>query len=297
MQGVNVFENGIGYLAQCLNKYTSGSGFLLLYALGVLYILARGSKEEKEIFLPGAFLSFLTIYNPLFPVVLDKIFDVSSEYYRFFWIAPVIVLVPFAIVKLFNEALLRKEKIKITAFVIAAFILSGHFVYAEGFMVAQNIVKIPDELIEISQIIHEDDDKEYSKAYFEYNYNMEIRQYDPKMLLTVDREEYLYAVAYSYTENMIYDENAPVNAILALLTRNQDVDSSVFIRALESTKTEYVVLSKGHPRESYVRKAGLVKIAETASHTIYKYDIKEPEVFELVDYSEAEHRFSPRRLK
>ena len=297
MQGVNVFENGIGYLAQCLNKYTSGSGFLLLYALGLLYILARGSKEEKEIFLPGAFLSFLTIYNPLFPVVLDKIFDVSSEYYRFFWIAPVIVLVPFAIVKLFNEALLRKEKIKITAFVIAAFILSGHFVYAEGFMVAQNIVKIPDELIEISQIIHEDDDKEYSKAYFEYNYNMEIRQYDPKMLLTVDREEYLYAVAYSYTEDMIYDENAPVNAILALLTRNQDVDSSVFIRALESTKTEYVVLSKGHPRESYVRKAGLVKIAETASHTIYKYDIKEPEVFELVDYSEAEHRFSPRRLK
>lgn len=296
MQDINVFENGIGYLAGCLNLYMSGCAFLVLFIIGIMYILAKGTKEEKEIFLPGAVLMILTVYNPLFPVVLDKIFDVSSEYYRFFWIAPVIVLIPFSITKLINSVS-SKEKVMVISFCIVAGILSGYFVYDTGLNVADNVYKMPKELIEISDIIHSDSETEYSKAYFEYDYNMEIRQYDPKMLLTIDREEYLYAVAYSYTDEMIADENTPTNAILALLTRNQSVDPGVFVNALESTKTEYVVLTKGHPQTGFVQKAGLTIIGDTATHNIFKYDIKEPSVFELIDYSDVEHKFSVRRLK
>lgn len=297
MQAFNVFENGIGYLAQCLNLYMSGCAFLLLYVLGIMYILVKGDKEERQIFLPGAVLLVLTVYNPVAPMILDKIFDVSSEYYRFFWIAPVVILVPFVVTKLIKNVTPHKEKVIVITFLVIAALFSGYFLYDTGINVADNIYKMPDELIEISEIIHNDDDKEYSKAYFEYDYNMEIRQYDPKMLLTIDREEYLYAVAYSYSDEMINDESTPTNAILALLTRNQKVDSDTFINALENSKTEYVVLTKGHPQTGFVTKAGLSLIGETATHNIFKYDIKEPSVYELVDYSEVEHKFSPRRLK
>lgn len=297
MQAFNVFENGIGYLAQCLNLYMSGCAFLLLYVLGIMYILVKGDKEERQIFLPGAVLLILTVYNPVAPMILDKIFDVSSEYYRFFWIAPVVILVPFVVTKLIKNVTSHKEKVIVITFLVIAALFSGYFLYDTGINVADNVYKMPDELIEISEIIHNDDDKEYSKAYFEYDYNMEIRQYDPKMLLTIDREEYLYAVAYSYSDEMINDENTPTNAILALLTRNQKVNSDTFINALENSKTEYVVLTKGHPQTGFVTKAGLSLIGETATHNIFKYDVKEPSVYELVDYSEVEHKFSPRRLK
>ncbi|MCR5673752.1 MAG: hypothetical protein K6F87_08585 [Lachnospiraceae bacterium] len=297
MQGVNVFENGIGYLHECLMRYTSGTGYLILYLFAVMLILVRGDKRDRQLFIPSAAVLLVTVYDPFVPVVLDKIFDVSSEYYRLFWIAPVIVLVPYAATKLITSARSTGEKALTSTLVILMFLLGGNFVYAKGMIMAENIYKVPDELIEISRMIHEDSDNEYTKAFFEYEYNMEIRQFDPKMLLCIDREEYLYAMNYSYTEDMLRDGENPTNRILALLVRNNRMDDKAFTDALEDTKTEYVILTKGHPQSSFIKKAGLYEIGDTATHVIYKYDLKEPSVYELVDYSDAEHRFSYRRLK
>ena len=297
MQGVNVFENGIGYLHECLMRYTSGTGFFVLYLLALMFILVRGDKRDRELFIPGAAVLLVTVYNPLAPLVLDKIFDVSSEYYRLFWIAPVIVLVPYVMTKIITDAKGTGEKVFAAILVVSMLVFGGNFVYAKGIDVADNIYKIPDELIEISGIIHDDSDTEYAKAFFEYEYNMEIRQYDPKMLLCIDREEYLYAMSYSYTDDMLAEGENPTNRILALLVRNNRIDPSDFTDALEETKTGYVVLTKGHPQASFIKKAGLYAIGDTATHVVYKYDLSEPPEYGLVDYSDAEHRFSYRRLK
>lgn len=297
MQGVNVFENGIGYLHKCLSLYMNGTGFFIMYVICIAVILVRGTKREKEIFLPGAIVLMFTVYNPLVPVILDKIFDVSSEYYRLFWIAPVIVLVPYIVTKLIFASDVMSQRILVAAACVILFIAGGNYVYADGISIARNIYKIPDELIEISHIIHDDSDSEYSKAFFEYEYNMEIRQFDPKMLLCVDREDYLYAMNYSYTHEMLEDETKPVNKILALLVRNQKVEADDFTAALDETGTQYVVISKGHPQTGYLKKAGLRRIGETGTHLIYRYDPKDAGEYSLVDYSGAEHKFSYRRLK
>lgn len=297
MQGVNVFENGIGYLHKCLELYMSGTGYLLMYVLAVVYILVKGDKRDKEMFLPGAFVLLFTVYNPLVPLVLDKVFDVASEYYRLFWIAPVVILVPYVAVKIVSQLTGRGERILSTVLVAAMLILGGNFVYAKGIDVAQNIYKIPDELIEISEMIHNDSKNTYAKAFFEYEYNMEIRQYDPKMLLCIDREDYLYAMNYTYTDEMLADETAPQNRILALLVRNQRIKADVFTDALEKTGTEYVVLTKGHPQSAFVRAAGLTVVGESATHTIYRYDLRDPKEYELLDYSDFDHKFNYRRLK
>lgn len=297
MQAINVFENGIGYLAECLGLYLGNCAYLLLYLCCAIYLLIKGTKEEKELFLPCTITLTLTVYNPIAPIIIDKFFDISSEYYRLFWIAPVIVLVPFIISKLISEASNSKERTIMSCFIVVILLLSGNFVYEKGINIAQNIYKVPDELIAITNIIHEDSDEEYSKAFFEYEYNMEVRQYDPKMLLTIDREEYIYAVNYTYTDEMINDEAVPTNIILAALVRNQTVDTDMFRNALENTKTEYVVLTKGNYQTQLLERAGLRLVADTPMHLIYKYDLNEPLNYELVDYEGIEHRFSYRRLK
>ena len=233
MQGVNVFENGIGYLTKCLGLYNSGTGYFVMYLFAVLFILIKGERREREIFLPGAAVLLLTVFNPVVPVILDRIFDVSSEYYRLFWIAPVVILVPYTATIIIYD---RKGSGRYVAGVltVALLILGGNYVYAKGFDIAENIYKIPDELIAVSEMIHEDSQEEYSKAFFEYEYNMEIRQYDPKMLLTVDREDYLYAMNYSYTDEMLANEDRPVDRILALLVRNQNISEEDFTLALEN---------------------------------------------------------------
>lgn len=297
MQGVNVFENGIGYLHKCLGLYSSGTGYFIMYLMAVMIILIKGSRRDRQIFLPGAAVLLVTVYNPFVPLVLDRIFDVSSEYYRLFWIAPVIVLVPYAATVIIDSAPAGMTRALTLLLILSMFILGGNFVYAKGLDVAQNIYKIPDELIETADIIHADSQAEYAKVFYEYEYNMEIRQYDPKILLCIDREEYLYAMNYSYTDEMLEDEDHPTNIILAVLVRNQKVDSEYFTEALDATGTSYVVLTKGHPGAAYVKSAGLYEIGMTDTHVIYKYDLKEVFDYSLVDYSDAEHRFSYRRLK
>ncbi len=297
MQGVNVFENGIGYMLKCLSLYTAGTGFFVMYLAAILFIVVKGSKRDRQIFIPQAVVLLVTVYNPLTPVILDKIFDVSSEYYRLFWIAPVVVLVPYVASLIITDAKAGAQKGVTAALIAAVFILGGNFVYAKGYTAATNIYKIPDELITISEMIHEDSDTEYVKAFFEYEYNMEIRQYDPKMLLCVDREDYIYAVNYSYTQEMLENDDRPQDKLLALLVRNQKLYPDQFTNALDATNTSYVVLTKGHPQIPFVKSAGLYPIGETATHIVLKYDLKDPYEYKLVDYSEAQHRFSYRRLK
>ncbi len=297
MQGVNVFENGIGYLLKTLGMYTSGTGFFAMYLIGVLTVLVAGKKRDRQLFLPQAVMLLVTVYNPLTPLILDRIFDVSGEYYRLFWIAPVIILVPYVCAMMMTRENKGWENVIFAVLIIAMFIVGGNYVYAKGYDAAENIYKIPDELIGISDIIHRDSDTEYVRAFFEYEYNMEIRQYDPKMLLPVDREDYIYAVNYSYTDEMLSDEGKPSDRLLALLVRNQKISKDDLTEALEATDTSYVVLSKGHPQAAFIRSAGLYELAETQTHIIYKYDLEDPYEYSLVDYSDAEHRFSYRRLK
>ena len=285
MQGLNVFEKGIGYLEACLSYYTGACAYLMLYVAALVYVCVFGSRREKEIFIPCSVFLLLTVYNPVAPVVLDHFFDVNSEYYRFFWIAPVIILVPYLFTKLIITRVSAAQRIIVSSLILVICILSGRFVYADGIKLAQNIYKMPDELIEISGLIHEDSEAEYPKAFLEYEYNMQMRQYDPKMLLTIDREDYLNAVSIPYTEEMLSDELHPQYRLLAALVRYQEVDEQSFLDALEVTKTEYVVLSKSHPRIDYLKDAGLKKVSETEDHVILKYEIKEPYDFELVDYS------------
>ena len=299
MQAINVFENGIGYLGACLSCYLDNCAYFMLYAFALLFILIKGDKREKELFLPGAFVLLVTVYNPVAPIILDKFFDVNNEYYRLFWITPVVVLVPYVAVRIIA---LIKEKSS-NAAVLCAFLfvivglMGGNLLFTQEIKIRENGYKVPDELIEIDSIIHEDAKTLYPKAFFEYDYNMEIRQYDPKMLLCVDREDYLYAVQYSYTDEMLADENNPQYKILAPLVRNQVVETSDFLAALEATGTEYIVVSAAHPLVPYLRNAGLTEVAKTDTHTIYRYEIQESSEYEYVDYSQAEHKFSFRRLK
>ena len=284
MQGLNVFEKGIGYLEACLTYYNGSNAYAMLYVIALLYILVFGNSREKQIFLPSGIFLILTVYNPLAPVVLDRFFDVNSEYYRLFWITPIVILLPYAAVKLLwqLEGSLRRAAAVLLTLI---FLLSGSFLYKNGIRWADNIYKMPEDMLEVSRVIHEDSSSKYPKVFLEYEYNMQMRQYDPGMLLTVDREDYLYAVVNEFTQEQLEDETHPQYKIIAALVKYQDVSVEDFLDAMEETHTEYVVLDKASPMFSYLEEAGLKQAGTTQTHRIMKYELREPYEFELVDYS------------
>lgn len=282
---LNVYERGFDYLRLCLDYYSENCAFLMLFFLALVFVCIKGSETEKRIFVPSGLVLLLTVYNPVSPVILMHFFDVNSEYYRLFWIAPVVILVPYVAVRLILMADSKGGKAYIFALVVILFVLSGNFLYSNGYEKAENIYKMPGELIEVSEIIHRDSDAVYPKVFLEYEYNMQMRQYDPKIMLTVDREDYLYAISYDYTEEMLTDDTHPQYRMLASLIKQKPVEEADFINALELSHTEYVVLDKQNHMTDYVKLCGLRLIGETANNNVYRYDLKEEYEFTLVDYS------------
>lgn len=289
MQDVFVSTDKIAYLKECLTRYNGSTGYLVLYFAALIFILIKGTDKEKKIFIPMSILMLITVYNPIFPHILCMFADINSEYYRFFWMSPVIVLVPYVLTKLIICLKEDKIKNKKTVIILAVLILacSSKSVFASGMSFPENRFKMPNELIEISEIIHGDSGNEYAKAFFEFEYNMQIRQYDAKMLLTVDREDYIYAMSNEYTQEMIDSDEFPQYRIVAALFRYQDVDTDRLLEAFESTKTEYIVLTTGSTMIPELMDAGLTEVAKTKGHTILKYNLADDTPFELIDYSDV----------
>lgn len=289
MQDVFVSTDKISYLAECLKRYSGSTGFLMLYFAALIFILIKGTDREKKIFVPMSVLMLLTVYNPLFPHVLSIFADINSEYYRFFWMTPVIILVPYTATRLiisviYGEIQHRKLVIILTVLVFA---LSSNFIYKSGIVFPENIYKVPDEMIKVSEIIHADSKEEYPKAFLEYEYNMQMRQYDGKMLLTIDREDYLYAISKPYTDEMINDDQFPQYRMLAAFVRYQVVDRKKLLEAFDMTGTEYIVLTTGSTWIPALLEEGLTVVATTERNTILKYDLKDKTPFILIDYSEV----------
>lgn len=285
MTVLNVYERGLDFLRLCLDYYSENCAFLMLFFIALVFVCIKGNETEKRIFIPSGLFLFLTVYNPICPVILIHFFDVNSEYYRFFWIAPVVILLPFVAVKLIEMLDNKWGKIGLFALIVLLFITSGNFLYSNGYEKAENIYKMPGELITVSEVIHSDANVEYPKAFLEYEYNMQMRQYDPKIMLTVDREDYLRAISLDFSEEEVLDDNHPQYRILATLVKQKPVDMSEFLEALELSHTEYVVLDKNNPMTDYLETAGLESVGETENNRVYKYNLKESYEFSLVDYS------------
>lgn len=286
MQALTVGEFGITYLSRCLSAYFEGCGYLILFLMVLLFIVLKGTEMEKNIFLPPMGVLLVTIFNPVVPVVMNHIFDVNKEYYRFFWIAPIILVISFGCVKILDNT---KGILKIITALLLVVVLvcTGKFVYKDGFIKSPNIYKMPTEIPQISQMIHEDSKTDYPRAIFEYDFEMCIRQYDPAILLTIGRDEYIYAVSGNLTLDEILAEENYYNRVLAVVALGIPIDESEFIKGLEETNTRYVVVTKDTMMCSYIEHSGLRHVGDTFNHSVYCLDSTNITDWELPDYSDV----------
>jgi len=293
MQNLNVAEKGIAYLYLALATYSEGCAYFIMYAAALLFVLLRGNKQDKEVFLPQAGMLLLTVYNPFFPVLLNKFFDVNNEYYRFFWIAPVVILISYIFAKLAQD-MSGLAGGAVTILFILVIAAGGSFLYKNEYIKSPNIYKMPSEIPKIAEMIHEDaegryDGDYYPRAAFEYDYEMCFRQYDASIMLFCDREAYLNAVSGKLTNADIIDDSMPCNRVLAVVALGMQLSKDEFKKGLEATGTEYVCISSANePLCDYMENTVKLRcVGKTENHTLYHYELKENEGWRLPDYSDV----------
>ncbi len=286
MQSISVAGEGFLYIFKCIALYNGSSLYLPLYFAGLIFIALKGDKEIKRIFLYPGIVMLLTVYNPLFPVLINSFFDVNKEYYRFIWITPVCIEIAFLAVSF----CMRDDRTKgwrIICFAGTVLILmgAGTYIYDEGYIPKENIYKIPNEVMAVSGMIRNNTDMKYPVAVMDRDMQMEIRQYDATILLACDRTQYLDFLSGAERDELTEEKNEYVDRLLSVIAKYEEIDKDSFREALNKTNTQFVVVEKVSPMLKYLNAAGLEAVGTTGTRVIFKFDLEDPQYFDLADYS------------
>ncbi len=286
MQSVSVAGDGISYLFKCIGLYNGSSLYLLLYIAGLILIFFKGDREVRRIFLYPGIVILLTVYNPLLPLLINRFFDVNREYYRFMWITPVCILLPYGAA----QYILRERKnpawrtLSFAALVLI-FAGTGSYVYSNGYIPADNVYKVPNEVMAVSKLIRANTDMKYPVAIMDRDMQMEIRQYDASILLACDRTQYLDFLGDVDEDELTEKKNEYVDRLLAVVAKYEEPDRDSFKEALNKTNTQFVVVEKTAPVLKYLSEAGLKEVGTTGRRVILKFRLDDPQYLELADYS------------
>ncbi len=286
MQTISVAGDGILYLFKCIALYNGSSLYLLFYLAFLFLIFFKGDRESREVFLYPGIIILLTVYNPLLPLLINKLFDVNREYYRFMWITPVCILLSF-----FAARYVMRAGKNIPWRVLSAtgllfiFIGTGSFVYAGGYTNCENVYKIPNEVMAVSRMIRNNTDMKYPVAIMDRDMQMEIRQYDASILLACDRTQYLDFLGDVNEDELTEQKNEYVDRLLSVIAKHEEIDKESFREALNKTNTQFVVVEKVSPVLRYLSDAGLEMTGTTGSRVVFKFELDDPQYLDLADYS------------
>ena len=138
--------------------------------------------------------------------------------------------------------------------------------------VPDNLYKVPDSLLEICNIIHNDSEIENPKIVApDATIHMLIRQYDPSLLLTIERDKLLYRLG---NPNFNKDEDKPSyktqDAIMEVIYYNDTSQADSFLEAINKTKTDYVILYDTSPINDFLLKNGFVNVGVCTGYVVYQ---------------------------
>ena len=273
MGDVNIDELGLSFVKVCLNNYWGNICFFGFFAACILWFFCR-KKHSTNLFLIYTAFLFLTIYNPIFVKYIFSKLGSDEVYYRFFWLLPVSILLGYCCVNIIDYSKTKFGTYALSFVLTILIILTGSPVknIFTDISMPDNLFKVPDSLLEICNIIHRDSEDENPKIVApDTTIHMLIRQYDPSLLLTIDRNTLLYRLG---NPNFAFDENTPSyqvqDAIMEVVYYNDISQKNKFINAIEKTKTNYIILYDTSPICDFLQENSFENIGITDGYVIYR---------------------------
>lgn len=273
------FESSWLFVLKCLDEYWAGCPFLIYFAAGLVWIYVFKKKTAAKVFWYYTIFLGLTIYNPLvIHFVVPKFLD-AELYYRFFWVLPVTIGVAYFFTQWVSDCKKAWMKCVVTAALMALIVttssVNGNVVY--NIYMPENVYKVPDAVLYACDIIHRDYDGEGDpKVVFSDEYEIYVRQYDPSIKLTIDRNIRLYyqgsSVVGEIKENKNYLRR---KRILDVINSAEEVPVKKFKNAMRLTKTDYLVVPEWYSCNEYLVNAGLEKVDQTGGIIVYRFHREE----------------------
>lgn len=272
MQGIYIDELGLNFVKTCFKTYVGDVCFFGVFIACIFLLFIRPQKLTKS---TSAYvlLLFLTIFNPFLVKLFFSYFHQDDVYYRFFWLLPVNLVIAYSATHLIFKLHRNAKKFFTSLIIICTIIFLGSPViyFSSLSKLPDNLYKVTDDVLEISEIIHQNSDSNTLYVAPASDLLMTIRQYDPSIILTLERDRVLCwqgaPLFQSLSENGAYQAQKP---IMDVIYGGDTSNPTKFLSSIEITKTQYLVYSKDVNISSFLEDLSYQYIGETDNYIIYK---------------------------
>lgn len=249
--------------------YTQYNGMAMhmgvfLAALLFLHVFHKTESERANAyFLSGyAWLFFMIFFCPLTAKIIMDYCIGADVYWRMFWILPIPVVMAYAFAASLRESASWKRA-ALMAGMALVIIVTGSAVYtSENFTKAQNIYKLPQEALDVCQIINEDarengiDEKKVIVVNELLSY---IRQYDGSIQMPYGRD----ALKGQKLEN----KNS--RKIFKLMCEAQ-IDLQNLVKSAEKGAYNYLVYYSDDTTDKKLQDLGYKRIGDGGGYFVYR---------------------------
>lgn len=179
--------------AHAIGWETGGAVVFFLLCLTILWHYREKDSVAVGIFIPYVPVALLVIYLPLLSTLVSSNFGSGSVYIRFHWLFLMIPVTAAALAVLIGN---NKRRFRILPLLLLVFLI--HPYYQGYFTPAENVYKVPDESIDVADLILSDCGENPSRVLIQWHENASPWNNDD----TSQSSEFHYGIR-MYASNLI----------------------------------------------------------------------------------------------
>ncbi len=257
-------------------NYWGNISFFSIYVFAIVYIIKNQKGTKKYILGYMPIVALLTVFNPLFASKLVEKFGLMSRYYRFNWMLPIALTISIVLVDIVFRCKKLFDKVLIVALIVLLVQTAGVKFGYEHDDGRDNIYKVSDEVIEVSDIIHDYTNNNQVIAYYGEGLAIELRTYDASILtdfsiyqIRMPNEDDLVNAGNAEGYGNVYDT---FTVMSTMLCGGVEYDVEVVHDAFSKYNIECFIRDKNKFSDEYIESLGYKKIGETDSYEVYWCD-------------------------
>lgn len=272
---VDAAELGNAFVRTCFALFQGDGLFLYLTGACLAWLLVKRREGEKLFWRSYVLFLFLVIYNPFLIWRLVALLGLDDEYYRFLWLIPMTIVLAYSGSRLILDGK-KKWRPVYLAGVILAILLCGKTIFSRSWEWIENIYKIPDEVIEICEIIRADSPKEEPCVAADFDLDVLINQYAPDIDLILSYRE---IASIRELEARGDDIDSAAKRLYYVLVAGEEYNywysEGYLDYALREGQVDYIVTARGNPAREYIAASQCRLIAELEEYCIFRVEIEE----------------------
>ncbi len=236
-------------------KDYNGIGYYCILFLAALLFLWFTEKDRyvRYILIYAATAIQILFFVPPFKNLISVVMEEVETYYRILWLLPMTIVIAYSAVKVVG----KHTKVGLAVLTVIL-ILSGQFVYQNiNISKAENAYHLPQNVIEVCNMIMPEDGKERVRAVFPAEMLHFVRQYTTEIMIP-------------YGRDMLVPDRTNGDHPLYALMEAPEISAEQLAAMATEYSCNYVVLRNDKPVNGVLTDYGFEKIGEVGVYLVYQ---------------------------